>query len=225
MNDLDFQEKDVRNAQLANFTQEDSLKALNKAKSLVMAYWHGETIATTKQVASFYSIDEDVLRKILVRQRDEFYSDGARKIEGQELQDARAILSLASATSVATIWTPRAILRAGMLLRDSLVAKQVRAMLLDLVSANPSPKQLGLDPWDLTDEQAGQVFAMAFPQMSCDEQTQPPTLIAIAEVIELVMTQASVSRKVIAMATADAIAQAYPELSATMSIAQKYLQL
>lgn len=225
MNDLDFQEKDVRNSQLANFTQEDSLKALNKAKSLIMACWNGKTIATTKQVADFYLTDEDIVRKILSRYRDEFESDGVKKLEGEELRHVRDILSLTSSVAAATAWTPRSILRVGMVLRSSEVAKQVRNTLLDLVGENPNPKQLGLDPWDLTDEQAGQVFAMAFPGLSCEEaeDTQPPTLTEIAESIELVMSQAKLGCKLVAIVTAEAIAQAYPELSATMAIARKYI--
>jgi hypothetical protein len=199
---------ETRNAKLAAISQESALLALNKAKSLVMAYWHGETIATTKQVASFYATDEDSLRKVLNRHRDEFQADGARKIEGEELLDARDILSLASRTAVTTIWTPRAIVRAGMLLQNNETAKQVRNVVLDQVEKNPNPQQLGL----FTHEDD-----IAQTKPVCE----PPTLAAIAESVEIVL---GMSQKEVALAVSEAIAQARPELSGTMLIAQKYLR-
>lgn len=205
-NPADFQDPSVRDSQLSSFTQEQSLNALNKAKSLVMAYWHGETLASTKDVANFYSVEEKLIRLILGRHLGEFHSDGVRKIEGQELRKVRLVLRLAPSASAATVWTPRAILRIGMLLQDNEIAKQVRNVLLDQVERNPNPQQLGL--FDHEEDE--------LPQ----QPVGAPTPAEIAEALELVFRP---TRRVIALATAEAIAHQHPALKTTMSIAQKYL--
>jgi hypothetical protein len=208
---FDFQDPTVRDSQLSSFTQEKSLSALNKAKSLVMTYWHGETIATTKQVAAFFLIEEKLVRLTLGRHLEEFHSDGVRKLEGQELQKARLILRLAPSTSVATVWTPRAILRIGMLLQDNEIAKQVRNVLLDQVEQNPNPQQLGL--FDHEEDEPCQQPAI-----------KAPTPAEIAETVALALDPARFSGREIGIAIAEAIAQQHPALKTTMSIAQKYLK-
>jgi hypothetical protein len=203
---------ETRNTKLAGISQESALLALNKAKSLVMAYWHGETIASTKQVGDFYSANEDSLRKLLIRHHDEFYADGVRKLEGKELQAARDILSLSVKATSVSIWTPRAILRAGMLLQNNEIAKQVRNVVLDQVEQNPNPQQLGLFP------DGGQEVPVSEPPVSA------PRLAEIAEAIEIATEGAKLSRKIIALAKAEAIAQTRPDLSGAMSVLQKYLR-
>ena len=83
--------------------------------------------------------------------------------------------------------------------------------------------EIDSDPWSLTNEQAGQVLGMMFggegdvaPKQPC----KPPTLAVIGESIEIVLG----GTKEAARAKAEAIAQAYPELEKTMSIALKYLR-
>lgn len=210
-NSADFQDPNVRDSQLSNFTQEKALNALNKAKSLVMAYWHGETLASTKDVCNFYSIDRDALQKILDRHRAELNSDGVRKLEGQELRRARDILSLPPSTAVATVWTPRAILRIGMLLQDNEIAKQVRNVLLDQVKQNPNPQQLGL-------------FDHEEDESPHEPVSGVPTPAEIAEAVTLSLDPARYSGKEIGLAIAEAIAHQHPALKTTMSIAQKYLK-
>jgi hypothetical protein len=222
-NNREIPNREIRNAKLAAISQESALFALNKAKSLVMTFWRGGSIATTMSVASFFEVPQKTIRGLVDTYRDELIADGLRLVTGSELQEVRRTLRLTSNAPNANIWTPRAILRLGMVLRDSLVAKQVRTVLLDQVERNPNPKQLGLDPdpWELTDEQAGQVLGAMFggvdvaPKQSC----QPPTIAAIAESVQIVM---GMSRKEVAQATAEAIARTYPELEKTMDIAMKH---
>ncbi|MBD2095900.1 hypothetical protein H6F90_12155 [Trichocoleus sp. FACHB-591] len=49
------------------------------------------------------------------------------------MKGVRSILNLTPDTPQALVWTPRAALRLGMLLRDSAIAKAVRTSLLDVV--------------------------------------------------------------------------------------------
>ncbi|MGK7898104.1 MAG: hypothetical protein AB4372_31920 [Xenococcus sp. (in: cyanobacteria)] len=87
----------------------------------------------TEQVAQFYEVPEQNLRQLLKTHRSEFASDGLKAIRGKALKDARELWSLPSKTSQVTIWNPRSVLRGGMLLRDSEVAKAVRTSLLNVV--------------------------------------------------------------------------------------------
>jgi hypothetical protein len=136
-----IESKGFRSEKIAEFSNERALESINKAKSLVMAFWQGENICTTAQIAEFYEVSEDVVRDNTRRHRDEFESDGLKVVRGKALKDVREIISLASDTSQVTIWNPRAALRLGMLLRDSEVAKSVRTILLDSVAIVPQQSE------------------------------------------------------------------------------------
>lgn len=94
-------------------------------------YW------STQMVAEFYQVNATTITQLAKRHRDELKQDGLKTTEKGEIQKARDALSLPSYSSQATLWTPRAVLRAGMLLRDSEVAKQVRTALLNKVEEKP----------------------------------------------------------------------------------------
>ena len=144
MNDLILLESvSARNEKLSALTQDSALDYLNKAKSLVMAMWQGTGITTTEQLADYFEVSSDAVKKVLLRHREEFESDGVREIKGKDLKALQSqgsdMLSLPEKTTRLNIWTPRAALRLGMLLRDSAIAKQVRTLLLDV--AMQVPKQ------------------------------------------------------------------------------------
>lgn len=136
----------VRNTVLSEVSDSKSLDTLNKAKALVMATWQGKNVAATEQVAEFYEVSVEATRQVVKRHHDEFDADGLKTVKGKALRDASDILSLPLSTSQANLWTPRAALRLGMLLRDSQVAQQVRTLLLNLVEAvAPQPTQPTLE--------------------------------------------------------------------------------
>ena len=128
-----IESKSARDEQLSNISPERAAEILGKVKTLYFALWQGTSTAVTDQIANFYEVPEANLRKLLKTHREEFASDGLKAIRGKALSDARNLWSLPSRTSQVTIWTPRAVLRAGMLMRDSKVAKAVRTSLLDAV--------------------------------------------------------------------------------------------
>ncbi len=128
-----IESKSARSNQLAQVGEEQATKVLNKIKTLYFALWSGTNTIVTEQVAKFYEVPEGSLRKLLKFHREEFESDGLKTIRGKSLSDARYLWSLPSKTSQVTVWTPRAVLRAGMLMRDSEVAKAVRTSLLNAV--------------------------------------------------------------------------------------------
>jgi hypothetical protein len=143
MNDLILLESvSARNEKLTALTQDAALDHLNKAKSLIMAMWQGSGIATTQQLADYYDVSIDTVRSVLSRHKDEFDSDGLREIKGKDLKALQSqgsdTMQLPEKTTRLTVWTPRAALRLGMLLRDSDVAKQVRSLLLDIATQAPA---------------------------------------------------------------------------------------
>ena len=125
--------KSARENQLAQINEERATEVLNKIKSLYFALWKGEGIATTEEMSDFYEVEAPTIRQIRQRHSEEFSSDGVKTLRGQDFKDVRDTLSLTYRQSSITVWTPRAALRLGMLLRDSIVAKQVRTSLLDVV--------------------------------------------------------------------------------------------
>jgi hypothetical protein len=143
-----LESKTARDGQLTQVSHEAASDVLSKAKALVFALWQGTGAATTAQMAEYYEVPVDAVESVLRRNRDELESDGLTTLKGSQLKTFKQLsvkLTESNATKVAsvnlteatkttqlTIWTPRAALRLGMLLRDSEVAKQVRNVLLDV---------------------------------------------------------------------------------------------
>ncbi|MEP0872390.1 hypothetical protein NDA01_21480 [Trichocoleus desertorum AS-A10] len=125
--------KSARDNQLAQVSHDRATEVLNKTKALFFALWQGVGLASSHHLAEFYETDVETVQKLCQRHRDEFETDGLKVLRGQDLRDAVDILSIPSKTSQALVWTPRAALRLGMLLRDSEIAKAIRTSLLDAV--------------------------------------------------------------------------------------------
>jgi len=130
--------KSARDHQLERVPPERALEILNKAKALIVAVWKGTGVTTTEEIARYYEVESSVVRHASKQHRDELLNDGWREVKGQEnLKSLRSIgsevFSLPEATTRIAIWTPRASLRLGMILRDSVIAKAVRTSLLDAV--------------------------------------------------------------------------------------------
>lgn len=86
---------------------------------------------TTAMVAAFYEVAETAIRQLVQRHRDELTSNGMTVLRGSQLRDFESDnLSLSKRRNL-TIYSRRAVLNVGMLLRDSEVARQVRTYLLD----------------------------------------------------------------------------------------------
>lgn len=134
----------------------DRVEVLEKVSNLLLLP-HTE-YATAKQVAEFYEVDFKTIKKVTERHRDELSNDGCKLymlkeiLQLLEVQDTDSIRQdvvlktqkgkteivsndniIAVIPTRGTILFPkRAILRIGMLLRDSEVAKEVRNRLLDI---------------------------------------------------------------------------------------------
>ena len=105
-------------------------------------------VMTTKMVADYYDVSQDVIRMCYLTNKDEIKSDGVVKRKISDFNESKMILHSFNKTQhnvsfkvdgyEVTIpncgilcFSQRAILRIGMLLRDSVVAKEVRTQLLN----------------------------------------------------------------------------------------------
>lgn len=134
----------------------ERLDVLDKVGSLLLL--DELQMATTEQVAKYFStegkpITEDVIKKLVERNRDEIESDGYKVALKEELttnllgdklslktkrggfnilDDNGEVVASGSNKGIA-LFPKRAILRVGMLLRDSEIAKEIRTQLLNVV--------------------------------------------------------------------------------------------
>lgn len=136
----------------------ERIDVLEKVKKV--AFVDGVEFATTEQVADFYEIDPDYLRSVKIRHEEELASDGLRVWTPNAIKEyvSKPLPSLGSCNFLTferngtsgwtltfesgkqmtinsrgvLLWPRRAILRAGMLLHNSKVAKAVRDALLDI---------------------------------------------------------------------------------------------
>lgn len=141
MNELQFiDDRTLRDSRISHY------EVLERVKNLLLI--PGTEFATVKQVAEFYEVDIDTIKKICQRNFDELSDDGVRieKMEnflkGQDVtfqkERNKAIITYNDGTTLMVtnrglkVFPRRAILRIGMLLRDSSVAKEVRTQLLNI---------------------------------------------------------------------------------------------
>ncbi len=98
--------------------------------------------STTAMVAEFYNVSVDVIRQTVKRNREEIEGDGLQVIGRSEVSDRLSLtpdeLGMPRTTPSLSLFPRRAILRVGMLLRDSTPARQVRDYLLDAEQSSPA---------------------------------------------------------------------------------------
>ena len=210
--------KAERNACLASISNDRACEILNKTQVLFFALWKGVGISTTEQVAIFYEVPTSTVRQVSVRLRDEFVSDGLKCVQGQDLDDARDILSLASRASQLVLWTPRAVLRLGMVLKSSSIAKQVRTSLLDLAQrteySEPKAPQTRIQTIDIT--------PVAQPQLPpVDKFTA--TLSKSQTIADTILERLGINKTIQAQYMVNAMIQACPEDQALLQPAKALL--
>jgi hypothetical protein len=103
-------------------------------------------VATIRQVAGYYEVGEEAIKTVLSRHNDELLEDGVKRLTGLNTKDFLVgcnlqltnhrgyfeVNGIKFANKSNVIFPRRAILRIGMLLRDSQVAKEVRTQLLNI---------------------------------------------------------------------------------------------
>lgn len=139
-------------------------EVLEKVKGLFLL--PGTELATLKLVADFYEVEEKAIEKVYTRHSDELESDGMCSKKYSELSNLQYV-GLKTAKGKVTftfengetfdyptrgtkVFPRRAILRVGMLLRDSVVAKEVRTQLLNIEEKTSDEVKIQ----DITEEQS-----------------------------------------------------------------------
>lgn len=106
---------------------DENTEILQRVGNLILLPNHG--FATAEQVAEFYGVSVKTIRTIVARHRDELERDGYRVFTRKEFEKHYGTILHSQARYIA-IFPRRAILRIGMLLIESDVAKMVRHYLL-----------------------------------------------------------------------------------------------
>lgn len=164
-------------------------EVLDKVKTLVLM--PQLEMMTLKQIADYYEVDLEVVRKCYLRNKEEIDLDGAAKIPvksmvsrlGQNVPIVSTkgykVFKLDENTELRvpnvgiTLFPKRAILRIGMLLRDSEVAKEVRTQLLNILeNSTDEEKTVELDKeMDMIQDIAKAFAAHDMTSMMCNMQT------------------------------------------------------
>lgn len=143
-----MKEKEILESKEIREKLSERIEVLDKVKELLLLSI-GQ-YATTELVAQYYEVTVETVKMQLNRNKDEFLSDGYKVWKRKELMNLDSNLNLLSKKGTFSIvdkegneiltapntglalWTPRSILRLGMLLRDSKIAKEVRTQLLNV---------------------------------------------------------------------------------------------
>lgn len=114
----------------------NKVEILNKVKALTTL--PDDMHVTVEMAADYYEVGVKAIKSITLRHRDELESDGLKVLKGYEFENfvsfslKPANIEVSPKTRSLTLIPRRALLRIGMLLRDSEVAKQVRSYLLNV---------------------------------------------------------------------------------------------
>jgi phage antirepressor YoqD-like protein len=109
-----------------------NIRVLDKVKDLILL--PNTELMTTRMVANWFEVTEDVVRDNIRRNRNELESNGMKTMKHGEIKDlvnSEMFSQLKISGNGATVFSKRAVLNIAMLLRDSSVAKRVRTALLD----------------------------------------------------------------------------------------------
>lgn len=123
------------------------IRVLDKVKSLVLL--PNTELMTTRMVAEWFEVSEDVIRDNIRRNKKELELNGVKTMKHREIKDlvnSELFSQLKISGNGAVIFSKRAVLNIAMLLRDSVVAKRVRTALLDQQEQlTDSEKTFGID--------------------------------------------------------------------------------
>ena len=120
------------------YIKEEYFDVLDKIKAI--PYMTKDMVVSAEQVANYYEVSNEAIKTVIKRHRDELENDGIQILNGEELRKFKQQVTelhgepqlfMGKRTRSLTILTKRAMLRIGMLLTTSPIAKLVRNYLLD----------------------------------------------------------------------------------------------
>lgn len=106
------------------------IEVLDKVKELILLPY-GDSM-TMDMVADYYEVGREAINSLVKDNRDEISEDGYTILESEQLKSFKNFCQIKSRARSIAVFPRRAILRVGMLLRDSEIAKQVRTTLLNM---------------------------------------------------------------------------------------------
>jgi hypothetical protein len=117
---------------------EANLSIFNKFKEIV--FLDDNEVVTINQVAEYYEVTNRTIENIITEHKDELINDdGVKVLRGDNLKEFKGseddfgnLENKIKYSSQLTVFPRRAVLRVGMLLRDSEVAKKIRNYLLNV---------------------------------------------------------------------------------------------
>ncbi len=133
----------------------EKVEVLDKIKKLTLL--PNTELMTTRAVAEWFEVTQEVIRDNLRRNESELRESGVVFKKHREIKDLvnrENISQLKIPTSGTNVFTKRAVLNLGMLLRDSLIAKELRNHILNVYESAPDEikdysieyeKQLSID--------------------------------------------------------------------------------
>ncbi|HEV2777883.1 MAG TPA: phage antirepressor KilAC domain-containing protein [Actinophytocola sp.] len=86
---------------------------------------------TAELVADYYEVPTDTVKKLVQRNREEMEANGYRLLVGAELRDMLSLSRMDARTPHLGVFDRRAVVRVGLLLRDSPIARRVRDAVQD----------------------------------------------------------------------------------------------
>lgn len=114
----------------------DRVDVLDKVKKLVTL--PGDVNITVDMSSNYYEVGIEAIQSLIKDNRKELESDGLRVITGSELMSYKDIGLIPKNAARLIVFPRRAMLKMGMLLQNSEVAKSVRTYLLDAEEKNNS---------------------------------------------------------------------------------------
>lgn len=110
---------------------EEPIKLLNRIKNTLLPHkWDVGEFFTTEQVASYYEISEQYTRTVVCSARRELEAEGITTLIGAAATHAKRAAAASLCGGRFTLWSARAVLRFGLILRESEVAIWLRQALV-----------------------------------------------------------------------------------------------
>ncbi|WP_051775887.1 hypothetical protein [Paenibacillus tyrfis] len=103
---------------------------LDKVKKLTLL--PDDVNVSVEMAASYYEVGKEAVNSLIKDNREELEADGLKVLTGDELMSFKDMAIISKKARSFTIIPRRALLRIGMLLRDSFVARAVRDQLLNI---------------------------------------------------------------------------------------------
>lgn len=108
----------------------ENIHVLEKVKKL--SALPSTTSCSIDLAAEYFDVPKDTIKTVIKLNREELEEDGLRILKGKQLRSLKDLSVISRNTPMFTVIPRRAMLRIGMLLRDSEVAKQLRTFLLNI---------------------------------------------------------------------------------------------